>query len=117
MQVRILVACSRGPSLRRSIGSDPTLADRGLRVTEQQRLGRRHGWAKVYRPEEYGAINLHWDSHASLLIGRVVTRHRNKSGPIIGTFIDYLMTKYRSQIQSIMIVPEAPAVLRTRRVD
>jgi hypothetical protein len=107
VQVRILIACSRGPSLRRAIGNDRALEGTGLKVLEQQRIGRRHGWAKVYSEphDKYGAINLHWDPHAALLVGRVVTRSRNKPGPIIGAFIGYLMTKYRTQIQSITIVP------------
>lgn len=108
MQVQILVACSRGPSLRRAIGSDATLeAKYGLTVTEQQRAGRLHGWAKVYSHpyDTYGAINLHWDPHAGLLVGRVVTRNRNKPGPLIGKFVGYLMTKYASRIHSITIVP------------
>jgi hypothetical protein len=107
VQVQIIIACSRGPSLRRAISSDTSLeAKYGLTVTEQQRAGRQHGWAKVYSHpyDTYGAIN-HWDSHAGLLVGRVVTRNRNKPGPLIGKFVGYLMTKYRSRINSITIVP------------
>jgi hypothetical protein len=106
MQVQILVACKSGPSLRRAIGADARIEAHGLTVTEQQRPGRRGGWTKVYSSsyDKYGAINLHWDSHSALLICRVVTKQGHKPGPLIGTFVGYLLSKYRSQIQSVTII-------------
>ena len=107
MQTQILVACKGGPSLRKAIGDDPKLEDYQLTVTEQRRPTRKHGWSKIYSYpyDKAGAINVHWDANSALLICRLVTKNRNKPGPLLGAFVGYLVTRYRSQIQSITIIP------------
>ena len=107
MQNQILVACKGGPSLRERIGRDGRIEEFGLVVTQQRKVGRQNGWTKVYSHpyDKPGAVNLHWDAHSALLVCRVVTRNRNDPGPLIGTFIGYLVARYRHRIQSITVVP------------
>lgn len=99
------VACYRGPSLRTAIGSDERrLAKHSLRVSAQKRMGRSRGWAKIHSEEADGAINLEWDSAGSVLICRIVTKGGDP-GPIFGAFQAYLLSNFRSRIQSIHVVP------------
>ena len=107
MQVLVQVVCSRGPSLRDAIAKHPRIEKHNLTVTEQKRPGRPHGWAKVHStlPDRFGAINMQWDSHADILLCRVVTRGRGRPNLIIGDFVDFLLRHFPRRIQAINIVP------------
>jgi hypothetical protein len=105
MQIVIHVACYKGRSLRALIGADTRLRKFGLRVTEQKRMGRSTGWSKIHSEnQQYGAINIQWDSAGSVLLCREVTRGGDP-GPLLGDFLKYLISQYRSRIQAIHIVP------------
>jgi hypothetical protein len=107
MQILIQVVCTRGPSLRDAISKNTRLDRHLLRVSEQKRSGRSHGWTKVHstEPGRRGAINLEWDANTNLLLARVITRGKGKPSLIIGDFVDLLMSKYRNRIQAINIIP------------
>jgi hypothetical protein len=107
MQSLIQVVCAKGPSLRDAIGDDAKRLDEfGLFVVEQRRVGRRRGWSKLHSGREgaYGAINVQWDKAASVLVCRVVTRGA-KPSKIVGDFVGYLFSRYKSRIQAINVFP------------
>ena len=107
MQVLVQVVCTRGTSLRDAISKDPRLGRHQLRVSEQKRSGRSHGWTKMHSTEatRRGAINLAWDANANLLLARVITRGTGMPSRIIGDFVHLLMTRYRRRIEAINIIP------------
>ncbi len=107
MQILVQVVCTRGPSLRDAIAKDARLHRHLLRVSEQKRSGRAHGWTKVHSTEadRRGAINLAWDANTNLLLARVITRGPGKPSLIIGDFVHLLMSRYRKRIQAINIIP------------
>ena len=107
MQILVQVVCTRGPSLRDAIAKDGRLDRHLLRVSEQKRSGRSHGWTKVHstEPGRRGAINLAWDANTNLLLARVITRGPGKPSLIIGDFVHFLMSRYRKRIQAINIIP------------
>ena len=107
MQILVQVVCTRGRSLRDAIAKDARLQRHRLRVSEQKRSGRAHGWTKVHstEPDRRGAINLAWDANTNLLLARVITRGLGMPGLIVGDFVDLLMSRYRKRIQAINIIP------------
>jgi hypothetical protein len=107
MQILVQVVCTRGTSLRDAIAKNPRLGRHQLRVSEQKRSGRAHGWTKVHstEPNRRGAINLAWDANTNLLLARVITRDPGKASLIIGDFVHLLMSRYRKRIQAINIIP------------
>lgn len=107
MQTVIHVACTTGTSLRDRLGRDTRkLARVGLKVTEQKRMGRSPGWAKVHGidPELDGAINVRWDANTTTLVCRVITRGGDP-GPITGSFVTYVLASYLGRIRAISILP------------
>ena len=107
MQVLVQVVCSMGLSLRDSVCTHSKLASHNLTVTEHQRPGRQHGWAKVRStlPDRHGAINLEWDADTSILLCRVITRGKGRPNLIIGDFVDFLLRHFRKRIRAINIIP------------
>lgn len=107
MQTLIQVVCTKGVSLRDAIANDPQLGRFGLHVAKKQQPGRAHGWAKIHslKRDRRGAINLEWDADTSILLCRVVNRGEGKPSHLVGDFIDYLLERRRSRVQSISIHP------------
>jgi hypothetical protein len=104
MQCVILVTCTPGPSLRDRIAKDPKIEKYGLRITEQKRPGRPHGWAKVHSTEETpGAINIEWHPRARMLSCRIVTHRPNTPYEIAGVLVRYLLARHRRRISAISI--------------
>jgi hypothetical protein len=102
MQVLIQVLCTRGRSLREAIGNDAALSHHALRVTRQQQSARNPGWMKIHSNDSaHGALNVEWDARAAVLVARVVTRSARRPSPIVGFFINYLLQRHRSRVQSI----------------
>ncbi len=109
MQVLVLAICRRGSSVRDAIAKHPKLHEHNLKVTEQKRQDRPRGWTKVHstEPNSHGAINIEWDADTNILLARVVTRGKGRPNRIIGHFVDFLLTRFRSRIQAINILPPA----------
>ena len=107
MQTLVQVLCSNGVSLRDAVVHHPRLERYQLQVTEQKRPNRSPGWAKIHGLDREipGAINLHWEDQAGMLICRVVTRGRSDPGIIIGYFVAFLLRHFRRRIQTITVVP------------
>lgn len=106
MQTIIQVIATGHGSLRDRITKDSKLENYGLKATEQKRQGRPNGWTKLRSSNgAQGAINLQWHGSAKLLICRVVNRAGGKPNSIVGDFVDYLVARHRSRIQTIQIVP------------
>ena len=108
MQTVIQVVCTRGVSVRDAIVKDPQLERFGLVVSKQHQPGRSHGWAKLrsLRRDRRGAINLEWYAATRILLCRVVNRGSGKPGLIGGDFLEYLLERRRSRIDSIIILPD-----------
>ncbi|MGI8956732.1 MAG: hypothetical protein ACR2II_07440 [Chthoniobacterales bacterium] len=104
MQTIIQVISSSTTSLRDAIVNDNKLVDFDLVVSEQKRLSRAHGWAKLHMPGEPGAINLQWHGASQTLICRIVTRG-GKPDAIAGAFTRYLLARLSRKIHSILIIP------------
>ena len=105
MQTIIQVIATGHASLRDKIIKDTKLGDFGLVASEQKRQGRPNGWAKLRSNSgAAGAINLQWHGNARLLICRVINRLGGKPNWIVGDFIDYLVARHRSRIQTIQIL-------------
>jgi hypothetical protein len=107
MQILIQVISTSKESLRQAITNDDKLETYDFKVSEHKRQHRDNGWAKIHSTlqDRRGAINIHWDSKYGILFCRVVTRGETRPNPIIGDFIDYLLARYRSEIQAINILP------------
>ena len=99
--------CTRGPSLREKIANDSRAEKHFIVVTLEKKPGRSKGWMKVHstEPERAGAINVEWDARTHVLICRVITRGGGRPNLIVGDFIDYLLARHRSRIQSINVIP------------
>jgi hypothetical protein len=107
MQTVLQIACGNGRSLRDVIAGDTRLAEHGLSVVTERKVGRSPGWTKI-RSEDGscpGAINIQWHAESTTLICRVVNRASGRPHSIIGHFIDYLLRRYRNRIKSITIHP------------
>ena len=107
MQILVQVICKKGKSLRDSIVNNKNLTDHLLKASEQKKMNRSKGWAKIHSTEQdrHGAINIEWDSDTSILIARVITKGKGKPNLIIGDFIDFLFSQYRQRIQAVNIIP------------
>ncbi len=102
VQVIITALCAPGTSLRQAIARDKRLEAYLLVVDKQQEPGREPGWLKLHSSDrQRGAINVQWDSHAHLLIARVVTRGASEPSAIIGDFITYLLARHSRRIKAI----------------
>ena len=102
MQILIQVLCSRGPSVRQRIADDERIGDYGLKVTKEAQPGRAPGWMKLHATDSTrGALNVEWDVQSAVLSARVVTRATRKASPIVGDFVNYLLQRHSSRIQSI----------------
>lgn len=107
MPILVQVVCTRGQSMRVAVAKHARLEEHDLKVTEQKRQGRSRGWTKVRStiPGRHGAINLEWDADTGVLVSRVVTRGKGKPNHIIGDFVDFLLRRFRSRVQTINIIP------------
>jgi hypothetical protein len=102
MQILVQVLCSKGRSLREAIASDERLEHHGLQVTRQLQPGRAPGWLKLHATDATrGALNVEWDAQSAVLSARVITRGSRKPSPIVGDFINYLLARHASRVQSI----------------
>jgi hypothetical protein len=64
--------------------------------------GRAAGWLKVHAVDATrGALNIEWDAQSSILSARVITRGSRKPSPIVGDFINYLLYRHATRVQSI----------------
>jgi hypothetical protein len=117
VQVLVQVVCSPGGSLREAIARHPKVGEHNLVVTAEKRQGRQHGWAKIHSTldDRHGAINLHWDGHARILLCRVVTRGSGRPDLIIADFIEFLFACFRKRIQAINIIPRDARRARKKR--
>jgi hypothetical protein len=102
MQILIHVLCSRGPSVREGIANDVKLERHGLRVIREKQPGRAPGWMKLESAEMVrGVLNVEWDTPSSVLSARVITRGSAPS-PIVGDFINYLLSRHRKRVKAII---------------
>lgn len=103
MQILVQALCTKGRSLREAIANDPKLEAHGLQVTRQMQPGRAPGWLKVHATADAtrGALNIEWDAQSAVLSARVITRGSRRPSPIVGDFINYLLTRHASRVQSI----------------
>ena len=107
MQTLVQVICTKGPSLRDKIVNDEKLASYGLSVESKQKPGRARGWSNLVSTDKdiRGALKIEWDADARMLLCRVVNRGKGRPHRIVGDFVDYVLSKFQSQIQLINIVP------------
>jgi hypothetical protein len=102
MQILIQVMCRRGKSLREAIAGDSRLERHGLQVTRQMQPGRAPGWLKLHSTQERGAVNIEWDAQSAVLSARVITRGTRKPSPIVGDFVNYVLARHGSRVESII---------------
>jgi hypothetical protein len=107
MQLLVQVVCTPGKSLRESIAKHPRITEHGLTVSQQKNPERSNGWMKIHstRADRDGAINVQWDSNASILMARIVTRGRGDSSLIAGDLVAFLLRRFKSRVHSIIVVP------------
>lgn len=107
MQTLIEVYTTRRASLREAIAGDARLADYDLEVVKEHQPGRQPGWLKLRsrRRDRPGAINIEWDGGVRALRCRVVNRGATRPHAIIGDFVDYLLSRYRSRIEWMQVAP------------
>jgi predicted ThiF/HesA family dinucleotide-utilizing enzyme len=55
----------------------------------------------------HGAINIEWLPAAKVLLCRVITRAGGDPAPITGAFINYLLRRFKQEILTIVIRPDA----------
>jgi len=102
MQILVQVLCSKGQSLREAIANDPRLAAYNLQVIREKQPGRAPGWMKLHSADSArGALNVEWDVQSAVLRARVITRGSRRPSPIVGDFINYLLARHGSRVQSI----------------
>jgi hypothetical protein len=102
MQILVQVLCSKGGSLREAIANDKRIDKFGLRVTSEKQPGRQPGWMKLHSADSArGALNVEWDTQSAVLSARVVTKGSKKPSPIVGDFVNYLLARHGSRVQSI----------------
>ncbi len=102
MQILVQVLCSKGQSLREAIANDPRLGSYNLQVIREKQPGRAPGWMKLHSADSArGALNVEWDVQSAVLRARVITRGSRKPSPIVGDFINYLLARHGSRVQSI----------------
>jgi hypothetical protein len=103
MQTVIQIVSSRTDSLRERIVNDADLGQYGLRVETEKKKGRTHGWAKLYGDAAQGALNLQWLAAPRALLGRIVTKGDSCPALLAGTFLRYVLARYREEIKAIHI--------------
>ncbi|MFI5256655.1 MAG: hypothetical protein ACHQRK_05275 [Gemmatimonadales bacterium] len=104
MQILVQALCTKGKSLREAIGSDARLAQHRLQVTRQMQAGRAPGWMKLHATDtRRGALNIEWDTQSAVLSARVITRGSRKPSPIVGDFINYLLSRHGSRVQTVTV--------------
>jgi hypothetical protein len=102
MQILVLVLCTKGRSLRQAIADDTRIESFGLQVTKEAQPGRAPGWMKLHATDRTrGALNVEWDSESSVLRARVITRGSRRPSPIVGDFVNYLLARFASRVESI----------------
>ena len=102
MQILIHVLCTKGESVREAIADDHRLSKFGLEVTREKQAGRQPGWMKIRGTDSTrGVLNVEWDSQSAVLTARVVTRGSRRPSPIVGDFVNYLLDRHRSRVQTI----------------
>jgi len=107
MQVIVQVLTSSKRSLRDAIAKDVKLKDFKLKVSEQKRISRSPGWAKLHssaKPKRHGAINIQWIDQ--MLLCRIITKGGGKPHKIIGDFVEYLVARFQKTIKAINILPK-----------
>ena len=73
-----------------------------MRLDKMQTPGRQPGWLKLRGADRTrGAINIVWDSPTNLLTARVVTRGSTRPSPIVGDFVNYLLTRHGKRVKAI----------------
>jgi hypothetical protein len=102
MQILVQVLCTKGPSVRQSIANDSRIDRFGLQVTKEAQPGRAPGWMKVHATDATrGVLNVEWDSQSAVLSARVITRGTRKPSSIVGDFVNYMLQRHSSRVQSI----------------
>ncbi len=102
MQILVQVLCTKGPSVREEIANDAKLDGYGLQVVREKQAGRAPGWMKLRSSDSArGALNVEWDAQSSVLSARVITRGSRRPSPIVGDFVNYLLDRHRSRVQTI----------------
>ncbi|MDQ6737900.1 MAG: hypothetical protein M3Z30_09400 [Gemmatimonadota bacterium] len=102
MQILVQVLCTKGASLREAIANDKRIDKYGLQVTSEKQPGRAPGWMKLHSSDSArGALNVEWDSQSAMLSARVVTRGSRKPSPIVGDFVNYLLSRHGTRVQTI----------------
>jgi len=105
MQIVVIVHCTKGRSVRDAIVS--TLSSSHIEplvVSETERKTRNPGWTKIHSSDQKrGAINIRWEGSSSTLECRVVTRGSQKTSPVLGDFVTYLMNNHRTRIKAITV--------------
>jgi hypothetical protein len=102
MQILVQVLCTKGASLREAIANDRRIARYSLTVTSEKQPGRHPGWMKLHSADSArGALNVEWDTQSAVLSARVITKGSRKPSPIVGDFVNYLLARHGSRVQSI----------------
>lgn len=105
MQIVVIAHCTKGHSLRDAIVK--TLLSSRLEplvVSETERKTRNPGWTKIHsRDQKRGAVNVRWEAASSTLECRVVTKGGQKTSPVLGDFVTYLMNNHRTRIRALTI--------------
>jgi hypothetical protein len=102
MQILVQVLCSKGASVREAIANDTRLDAYGLRVSSEKQPGRQPGWMKLHSSDSArGALNVEWDAQSAVLSARVITKGSRRPSPIVGDFVNYLLARHGSRVQSI----------------
>jgi hypothetical protein len=102
MQTLVHVLCSRGRSLRESIANDLKRQPHDLRVIREKQPGRAPGWMKLESSVmARGVLNVEWDPSSAVLSARVITRG-NTPSPIVGDFINYVLSRHRRRVKAIV---------------
>jgi hypothetical protein len=104
VQILVQALCTKGRSLREAIASDARLTSHQLQVTRQMQPGRAPGWMKLHATDTTrGALNIEWDTQSAVLSARVITRGSRQPSPIVGDFINYLLARHGSRVQSVTV--------------
>jgi hypothetical protein len=104
MQILIQVLSSKGRSLREAIANDRRIDRFGLRVTSEKQPGRQPGWLKLHSADSArGALNVEWDAQSAVLSARAITRGSRKPSPIVGDFVNYLLARHGTRVQSMTV--------------
>ncbi len=105
MQTAIQVIPKRGyASLRDKILKDTAGLERfNLYVEREKTPGRTGGWGKLKDTEYPGAINIHWDKDAKVLMCRVVNRGRARPDDTVGDFVAYLLSRQGRHIRHLSL--------------